>query len=104
MGDSAATQDPLCSEGRCAGAVHTERGVGCHMEDPELNPYPSSKLGPPRYGRPPVARPRLLSRLETQTPLLLMVAPAGSGKTALLTSWVAARPDLPCIWYRLDPA
>ena len=39
-----------------------------------------------------VARPRVSEKLsaDVERPLTLVVAPAGSGKTALLSSWAAA--------------
>jgi LuxR family maltose regulon positive regulatory protein len=37
-----------------------------------------------------VERPRLLALLERQDPVTLICAPAGSGKSALLSSWLAA--------------
>jgi LuxR family maltose regulon positive regulatory protein len=36
-----------------------------------------------------VERPRLLALLERQSPVTLVCAPAGSGKSALLSSWLA---------------
>ncbi len=51
-----------------------------------------SKLVPPHPPRRLVARPRLLDLLTAavQRRLTLVAAPAGSGKTVLLTSWLAA--------------
>lgn len=37
-------------------------------------------------------------------PLTLLVAPAGSGKTVLLTQWAASRPDRHFLWLEVDPA
>ncbi|TIC88090.1 hypothetical protein E8D34_07335 [Nocardioides sp. GY 10113] len=58
--------------------------------------------------RPPasvhlVQRPRLLDLLEDAlaSPIVVVSAPAGSGKTALLASW-AAQTALPCAWLSLD--
>jgi LuxR family maltose regulon positive regulatory protein len=39
-----------------------------------------------------VERPRLLALLERQSPVTLICAPAGSGKSALLSSWLAGEP------------
>jgi LuxR family maltose regulon positive regulatory protein len=58
-----------------------------------------------RPGR--VDRARLLDRLEraTATRLTVVSAPAGYGKTTLLTEWLAARPaGEPVAWLALDPA
>ncbi len=56
----------------------------------------ATKVRPPRPPRKVVHRSRLHAVLddaiEAQTPLVLVSAPAGSGKTALLASWLATRP------------
>jgi LuxR family transcriptional regulator, maltose regulon positive regulatory protein len=53
---------------------------------------PLTRLGPPAVPRATVVRPRLLDALSTsvERPLTLLIAPAGSGKTVLLSSWLAA--------------
>jgi LuxR family transcriptional regulator, maltose regulon positive regulatory protein len=54
----------------------------------------------------PVARPRLHGLLDegTQGPLTLLAAPAGYGKTLLLTSWATdGRPPGPVAWVRAGP-
>jgi len=50
-----------------------------------------------------VPRPRLVDMLDraVQTPLTLVVAPAGSGKTSLLRDW-AGRTGLPHAWLSVD--
>lgn len=55
----------------------------------------------PRVRR--VVRDRLLERLEAgkHRPLTLIAAPAGSGKTTLVSEWLAARPQ-PAAWLSLD--
>jgi LuxR family maltose regulon positive regulatory protein len=65
-------------------------------------------LGPPRGL---VSRPRLSQRLDrgTTSKLMLISAPAGFGKTTLLTEWLAARPAGPAderlaAWLSLDRA
>ena len=47
-----------------------------------------------------VARPRLFERMDTlaAVPLTLVAAPAGFGKTTLVRSWLAARPDVAAAW------
>jgi len=54
-----------------------------------------TKLYVPRSQRGLVLRPRLSERLDrgTASKLVLVSAPAGFGKTTLLTEWLAARPD-----------
>jgi LuxR family transcriptional regulator, maltose regulon positive regulatory protein len=53
-----------------------------------------TKLYVPRSRRGLVLRPRLIERLDlgTASTLVLVSAPAGFGKTTLLTEWLAARP------------
>ena len=53
-----------------------------------------TKLYVPRPRRGLVLRPRLSERLDrgTESKLVLVSAPAGFGKTTLLTEWLAARP------------
>ena len=53
-----------------------------------------------------VERPELRARLDDAltSPLTLVVAPAGSGKTVLLSQWAASRPDLLFIWIDLEHA
>lgn len=52
---------------------------------------------PPPYA---VARPSLYEYLDSAVtrPLTLMVAPAGSGKSVLLSQWIAMRRDLNVAW------
>ena len=53
-----------------------------------------TKFYVPRLRRGPVSRPRLSERLDrgTASKLMLVSAPAGFGKTTLLTEWLAAGP------------
>jgi LuxR family transcriptional regulator, maltose regulon positive regulatory protein len=65
------------------------------------------KLTVPRLPVGVVRRPRLFERLDAgvRGPVTLVVGPAGTGKTVLLASWVAAgRPPGPVAWLTLDPA
>lgn len=50
-----------------------------------------------------VPRPRLLELLDAgvQAPLTVLIAPAGSGKTVLLSQWAQSRPDLAIAWFEV---
>ena len=68
-----------------------------------------TKLYVPRSRRGLVLRPRLCERLDrgTASKLMLVSAPAGFGKTTLLTEWLAARSAVPAdgrlaAWLSLD--
>jgi LuxR family maltose regulon positive regulatory protein len=78
-----------------------------------LGPAPllETKLYVPRSRRGLVPRPRLSERLDrgTASKLTLVSAPAGFGKTTLLTEWLAAGPAAPAnerlaAWLSLDRA
>ena len=51
-----------------------------------------------------VARPRLLAKLEAKphTKLILVSAPAGYGKTTLVTTWLRQQADVAICWLSLD--
>jgi LuxR family transcriptional regulator, maltose regulon positive regulatory protein len=70
-------------------------------------PLLASKLTPPRTARWLVARTRLLELLDAgvQGRLTLLIGPAGSGKTVLLSSWASTGvlPG-PVAWLSLDAA
>jgi LuxR family maltose regulon positive regulatory protein len=64
-----------------------------------------TKIAVPRVAPHVVIRPRLLDRLTggLQNPVTLLAAPAGFGKTMLLTSWIRARGATQTVaWYSLD--
>ena len=69
-------------------------------------PLLETKLYVPKRRRELVPRPRLIERLSraTESKLTLISAPAGFGKTTLLTDWVASvRPEVASIaWLSLD--
>jgi LuxR family maltose regulon positive regulatory protein len=74
-------------------------------------PLLETKLYVPRSRRGLVLRPRLIERLDrgTASRLTLVSAPAGFGKTTLLTEWLAAGPARPAgerlvAWLSLDRA
>ncbi len=65
----------------------------------------STKLAPPRLRSPVVSRAALLARLDEglERKLTLLAAPAGSGKTTLVSEWSATRDEqFPVAWLSLD--
>ena len=64
----------------------------------------ATKLAPHRLPRGSVSRPDLLERLRTgrDRVLTLVSAPAGFGKTTMLTEWVATDSGTPFAWVTLD--
>src|SRR6266571_2197704 len=81
----------------------TTAPAGQHL--PVLTP----KLQLPRLPASLVTRERLLTRLDTgwEGKLTLLCAPAGFGKTTLVSQWIAQRrklqPQAPVAWLSLDP-
>lgn len=70
------------------------------LEPPYVSPR-RTKLHPPRTADDVILRPRLLARLDRLATLSLIVAPAGYGKTTLISTWLA-RINLPSAWVSLD--
>ena len=62
---------------------------------------PRTKLRPPRLPDDLLQRPRLLEKLDRPQTLSLVVAPAGYGKTALVSTWLA-QCGLPYAWLSLE--
>jgi LuxR family transcriptional regulator, maltose regulon positive regulatory protein len=65
----------------------------------------ATKFSVPRGPKAAVLRHRLLDQLDSgvQGPVTLVAAPAGAGKSALLSSWIAeGRPPGPVAWLSLD--
>lgn len=107
------------SQPRQHASVSQLDAVGVRPDHPALFPAPPQmsllvpKLRPPRLYASLIARPRLLPRLDAglQGKLTLLSAPAGFGKTTLVSQWVADRsthqseqhPPLPIAWVSLDP-
>ena len=84
----------------CA-AMSAQAAVG---PSPEELPLLEAKLAKPRPRAGVIPRARLfdaLDRLESSE-LTVISGPAGSGKTVLVSSWLAARPDLATAWTTLD--
>lgn len=63
-----------------------------------------TKLYLPPYRPDWVVRPRLLAKLETKRPfkLILVSAPAGYGKTTLVTAWLRQQQTTAVCWLSLD--
>ena len=75
------------------------------MTDPEDDAPPllTTKLHPPRRRRGTVERRRLTARAQGELPALVLVsAPAGFGKTTLLTELTGTDPDRRTAWLSLD--
>jgi LuxR family maltose regulon positive regulatory protein len=70
-----------------------------------VTPIFPAKLRPPTTAGHYVDRPRLLRLLEelVEAPLTIVVAPAGTGKTSLLSAWTSAS-GTPTAWLSLDEA
>src|SRR5206468_1699008 len=61
-----------------------------------------SKVRVPQVAEGSVSRVSLVNRLRTTTtPVVLVAAPAGYGKTTLLAQW-AARDERPAVWVTID--
>jgi len=75
-----------------------------HRPDPDA-PLVAAKLEVPRTSPWTMPRPRLLDLLDRAVdgPLTVLVAPAGGGKTVLLSSWAeSGRPPGPVVWLSVD--
>jgi LuxR family maltose regulon positive regulatory protein len=77
----------------------------CSVEPAWSDALLATKLHVPRAQPGYVARPRLAALLDAGLArgLILVCAPAGSGKTSLLASWVRAS-TRPVAWLSLDPS
>ena len=94
-------------QGLLAGRVQSRRPPGAwadlEQRAPGFRPL-GSRLRPPASDVPVVERDALVtSLLACRRPLVLVVAPAGYGKTIGLSQWVAADPR-PAAWLQLDAA
>ncbi len=68
---------------------------------PINQPLSLTKLNQPRVRGPAVFRPRLMQMLDSASNLTLVIAPAGYGKTMLLSAWLDTQPR-PSAWLSLD--
>ena len=82
----------------------THRDDGSRWELP-TTPLLRAKLRRSRLPEHHVRRPRLLQLLDQEVgaPITLIVAPAGAGKTVLVSSWTAES-TVPTAWLSLDEA
>src|SRR4051794_18355825 len=86
-----------------AGAVPSQGGARGAIQGPDIGPR-EVRFRPPVQRRGMIRRARLLERLEAvppDVPLIVLSAPAGYGKTTVLTQWAAARADS-VAWVTLD--
>jgi LuxR family transcriptional regulator, maltose regulon positive regulatory protein len=106
-------QDPSLAQASPAPAqVAAPPKAAAGLDDsPAPTPLLETKLYVPRSRRGLVPRPRLSERLDrgTASKLTLVSAPAGFGKTTLVTEWLAAGPAGPAeerlaAWLSLDQA
>jgi LuxR family maltose regulon positive regulatory protein len=69
-------------------------------------PLVEAKLAQPRPRRGVIERARLFAALDRlgSNELTVISGPAGSGKTVLVSSWLAARSDQVTAWITLDPS
>ena len=71
------------------------------MTDSSTRSLTLTKLQRPRVGRGLVPRPRLLEQLNAPHSLTFILAPAGYGKTTLLSTWLDTC-SVPNAWLSLD--
>jgi LuxR family transcriptional regulator, maltose regulon positive regulatory protein len=71
---------------------------------PAGSPLIEARLAQPRIRAGVVSRARLFGALDRlgDVELAVLSGPAGSGKTVLVSSWLAGRPDLSPAWVSLD--
>ncbi|ASN20182.1 hypothetical protein CGK93_11265 [Arthrobacter sp. YN] len=94
--------------GSCEALIQIRSGPSlCHVGHTSgsgFRPSPLFKIQPPRIVDPAIERPRLLDGLSVAAGshrLILVEAPAGYGKSTLLSDWVRAT-DMPSAWLSLD--
>ena len=77
------------------------------MDEEDTAPILESKLYPATGTRRPLPRPRLDSSgevLEGSSPVVVLVAPAGYGKSTLMSRWHGhlSERGIPCAWLSMD--
>ncbi|KPK04238.1 MAG: hypothetical protein AMJ56_17815 [Anaerolineae bacterium SG8_19] len=99
--------DSMGSDGRLAIAMIAEAEESepyDAYDDPSMaaaGTLISTKLQPPRLTSDYIPRPRLFKRFDRQRSLTLVSAPAGYGKSTLMSSWLETL-DCPTAWLSLD--
>ena len=84
-----------------------DQGRGNPYREAREDPLLLTKLSVPSVRASLVARPRLSRRIEagTQRKLTLVSAPAGFGKSTLLSAWISEMSSARCVaWLSLDAA
>lgn len=86
-------------------AIVVSAETGLPAGGPDLSVPLDSKIQPPEVRREWLDRPALVGRLSgTTARLILLSAPAGSGKTVLLSQWHTAPGSSRFAWATLDPS
>src|SRR6202049_3939962 len=82
---------------------HGTNDLGSRWRREQVTPILATKLYLPRLRPNVVSRPRLIERLSAglHRKLTLISAPAGFGKTTLVSEWVASI-ERPTAWLSLD--
>src|SRR6266849_9893909 len=82
---------------------HGKNDLGSRWRREQVTPFLATKLYLPRLRPNVVFRPRLLERLNEglHRNLTLIAAPAGFGKTTLVSAWVEGI-ERPTAWLSLD--
>ena len=90
---------------RNSGAIVVTGAARSLTTVPDLSVPLDAKIQPPQIRPEWLERPALLSRLSAATVrLILLSAPAGSGKTVLVSQWSAVAESSRFAWVTLDPA
>jgi LuxR family transcriptional regulator, maltose regulon positive regulatory protein len=85
-------------------AIVVSAATGLLASAPDLSVPIDGKIQPPEIRPEWLDRPALLRRLSgTTARLILLSAPAGSGKTVLVSQWCAASNSSRFAWVTLDP-
>ena len=86
--------------------MHKEPEGKRRLVAPHASPFLWAQLQPPVTTERHVLRQRLLDLLDgaTRSPITVVVAPAGAGKTSLLGAWCARQTDVRTGWLSWDEA